>query len=146
LNENLSLLIMDIDHFKGFNDSFGHPAGDYILKNLAHLLKKSARKIDILARYGGEEFAALLPGIDVKNARKTAERWRKAVQRASFKRENKTFALTISVGFATFPTDAETKTDLIERADRALYDAKENGRNQVRHSSDSESSRTRLFG
>lgn len=146
LNENLSLLIMDIDHFKGFNDSFGHPAGDYILKSLAHLLKKSARKIDILARYGGEEFAALLPGIDVKNARKTAERWRKAVQRASFKRENKTFALTISIGFATFPSDAETKTDLIERADRALYDAKENGRNQARHSSDSESSRTRLFG
>jgi diguanylate cyclase (GGDEF)-like protein len=146
LNENLSLLIMDIDHFKGFNDSFGHPAGDYILKNLAHLLKKSARKIDILARYGGEEFAALLPGIDVKNARKTAERWRKAVQRASFKRENKTFALTISMGFATFPSDAETKTDLIERADRALYDAKENGRNQVRHFSDSETSRTRLFG
>lgn len=146
LKENLSLLLIDIDHFKGFNDSFGHPAGDFILKNLALLLKKSARKIDILARYGGEEFAALLPGIDAKNARKTAERWRKAIQRASFKRENKSFALTISVGFATFPSDAENKTDLIERADRALYDAKENGRNQVRHSSDSEGSRSRLFG
>jgi diguanylate cyclase (GGDEF)-like protein len=146
LNENLTLMLMDIDHFKGFNDSFGHPVGDFILRSLALLLKKGARKIDILSRYGGEEFAALLPGIDVKNARKTAERWRKAVQRASFKRENKSFAVTISIGFATFPADAENKTDLIERADRALYDAKENGRNQARHTSDSENSRSSLFG
>jgi diguanylate cyclase (GGDEF)-like protein len=146
LNENLTLLLMDIDHFKGFNDSFGHPVGDFILKSLAALLKKGARKIDILARYGGEEFAALLPGIDVKNARKTAERWRKAVQRASFKRDNKSFAVTISIGFATYPADADNKTELIERADRALYDAKENGRNQARHCSDRENSRTSLFG
>jgi diguanylate cyclase (GGDEF)-like protein len=146
LNENLTLMLMDIDHFKGFNDSFGHPVGDFILRSLALLLKKGARKIDILARYGGEEFAALLPGIDVKNARKTAERWRKAVQRASFKRENKSFAVTISIGFATYPTDVENKVELIERADRALYDAKENGRNQARHCNDSENSRSSLFG
>ncbi|PWT90080.1 MAG: hypothetical protein C5B54_07820 [Acidobacteria bacterium] len=136
-----SLLIMDIDHFKGFNDSFGHPAGDFVLKSLANLLKASARKIDILARYGGEEFAALLPGIDQKNARKTAERWRKSVQRASFKWETKSFAITLSIGFATFPIDANTKGDLIDKADRALYAAKEKGRNQVRHCTEAEMAR-----
>ena len=134
--QNLTLLIMDIDHFKGFNDSFGHPAGDFILKSLATLLKKTARKIDVLARYGGEEFAALLPGIDKKNARKTAERWRKNVQRSSFKSGGQSFAITLSIGFATFPEDGTAKVELIQKADRALYDAKENGRNQVRHHDD----------
>ena len=136
LKQNLTLLIMDIDHFKGFNDSFGHPAGDFILKSLATLLKKTARKIDVLARYGGEEFAALLPGIDKKNARKTAERWRKIVQRATFKSGGQSFAITLSIGFVTYPEDATGKVELIQKADRALYDAKENGRNQVRHYDD----------
>jgi two-component system, cell cycle response regulator len=134
--QNLTLLIMDIDHFKGFNDSFGHPAGDFILKSLATLLRKTARKIDVLARYGGEEFAALLPGIDKKNARKTAERWRKSVQRATFKSGGQSFAITLSIGFSTYPDDGAGKVELIQKADRALYDAKENGRNQVRHHDD----------
>ena len=134
--QTLTLLIMDIDHFKGFNDSFGHPAGDFILKSLALLLKKNARKIDTLTRYGGEEFAALLPGIDAKNARKTAERWRKNIQRANFKSGGQSFAITLSIGFSTYPADGETKIDLIEKADRALYLAKEQGRNQVRHIDD----------
>ena len=135
-NQKLTLLIMDIDHFKGFNDSFGHPAGDFILKSLAQLLKKNARKIDVLARYGGEEFATLLPGIDKKNARKTAERWRRNVQRATFKSGGQSFAITLSIGFVTFPEDGQGKIELIEKADRGLYDAKENGRNQVRHPDD----------
>ncbi|MGH9857390.1 MAG: sensor domain-containing diguanylate cyclase, partial [Acidobacteriota bacterium] len=134
--QNLTLLIMDIDHFKGFNDSFGHPAGDFILKSLAALLRKTARKIDVLVRYGGEEFAALLPGIDKKNARKTAERWRKSVQRATFKSGGQSFAITLSIGFSTYPDDGTGKIELIQKADRALYDAKENGRNQVRHQDD----------
>jgi len=129
----LTLLLMDIDHFKGFNDSFGHPAGDFILKSLAQLLKKNARKIDILARYGGEEFAALLPGVDHKNARKTAERWRKNVQRATFKSAGQSFAITLSIGHATSPDDGQSKVELIAKADRGLYAAKEKGRNQVRH-------------
>ena len=131
--QTLTLLIMDIDHFKGFNDSFGHPAGDFILKSLALLLKKNARKIDLLARYGGEEFAALLPGIDKRNARKTAERWRKTVQRSTFKSEGQSYAITLSIGYATYPADGDSKMGLIEKADRGLYVAKENGRNQVRH-------------
>ncbi|MCI0411924.1 diguanylate cyclase, partial [bacterium] len=135
-NQKLTLLIMDIDHFKGFNDSFGHPAGDFILKSLAQVLKKNARKIDVLARYGGEEFAALLPGIDKKNARKTAERWRRNVQRSTFKSGGQSFAITLSIGFATYPEDGHAKIELIEKADRGLYDAKENGRNQVRHVDD----------
>ena len=135
-NQKLTLLIMDIDHFKGFNDSFGHPAGDFILRSLATVLKKNARKIDVLARYGGEEFAALLPGIDKKNARKTAERWRRNVQRATFKSSGQSYAITLSIGFATFPDDGKAKVELIEKADRGLYDAKENGRNQVRHVDD----------
>jgi len=130
----LALLILDIDHFKGLNDSFGHPAGDSVLKKLATLLQANARKVDLLSRYGGEEFAALLPGINVKNARKTAERWRKIIQRTSFKWDAKSFAVTVSIGVATFPDDATAKMELIEKADRALYDAKEGGRNQVRYS------------
>jgi two-component system cell cycle response regulator len=136
-SQKLTLLIMDIDHFKGFNDSFGHPAGDFILKSLAQVLRKNARKIDVLARYGGEEFAALLPGIDKKNARKTAERWRRNVQRSTFKSGGQSFAITLSIGFTTYPEDGHAKVELIEKADRGLYDAKENGRNQVRHVDDS---------
>lgn len=144
--QSLTLLLMDIDHFKGFNDTYGHPAGDFILRSLAGLLKTNARKIDILARYGGEEFAALLPGIDLKNARKTAERWRKSIQRSSFKWNKATFAITVSMGISVFPDDSRVKAELIEKSDRALYDAKENGRNQVRHISDLGDSRSRLFG
>jgi two-component system cell cycle response regulator len=132
-DQTLTLLIMDIDHFKGFNDSFGHPAGDFILKSLAQLMTKTARKIDILARYGGEEFAALLPGIDKKNAKKTAERWRKGIARSSFKTSGQSFAITLSIGYATFPSDGQSKVELIQKADRGLYRAKENGRNQVQH-------------
>ncbi|HSP07888.1 MAG TPA: diguanylate cyclase, partial [Acidobacteriota bacterium] len=142
----LTLILMDIDHFKGFNDSFGHPAGDFILRSLAALLKGNARKIDILARYGGEEFAALLPGIDLKNARKTAERWRKSIQRSSFKWNKHSFAITVSMGISLFPDDSRVKAELIEKADKALYSAKENGRNQVRHLSDHPESRSRLLG
>ena len=145
-DQSLSLLIMDIDHFKGFNDSFGHQAGDFVLKSLADLLKSNIRKIDILARYGGEEFAALLPGIDSRNARKTAERWRKAVQRANFKWEGKSFAITMSIGVATFPDDAREKIELIEKSDAALYRAKENGRNQVQHWADEQERKSSLFG
>jgi diguanylate cyclase (GGDEF)-like protein len=134
--QTLSLLILDIDHFKGFNDSFGHPAGDFVLKSLAQLLKKNARKIDILARYGGEEFAALLPGVDKKGARKTAERWRRNTERSAFKSLGQSFAITLSIGYATYPADGQSKMDLVEKADRGLYDAKENGRNQVRHADD----------
>jgi diguanylate cyclase (GGDEF)-like protein len=146
LQQPLCLLLMDIDHFKGFNDSFGHPAGDFVLKSLAALLKGNARKIDILARYGGEEFAALLPGIDLKDARKTAERWRKTVQRAYFKTQNKSFTVTLSIGFAGYPKDATDKKDLMEKADRALYQAKQNGRTQVRHFNDVEGQKSTLFG
>jgi diguanylate cyclase (GGDEF)-like protein len=143
--QTLALILLDIDHFKGFNDNFGHPAGDFILRSLAGLLKNNARKIDIMARYGGEEFAALLPGIDMKNARKTAERWRKSIQKASFKWNKHTFAVTVSMGFAVFPEDSRVKSELIELADRGLYDAKENGRNQVRHAGET-GSKSRLFG
>lgn len=129
----LTLLLMDIDHFKGFNDTLGHPAGDAVLKSLAAVLKKNARKIDILARYGGEEFAALLPGIGPKNGEKTAERWRKAVEREHFKWNDRKFAITLSIGFASYPEDAVNKTELVDRADSALYEAKANGRNKIWH-------------
>lgn len=146
LKQPLTLLLLDIDHFKKINDTCGHPAGDYILKGLAGMFKETARKVDILSRYGGEEFAALLPGIDLKNARKTAERWRKKVQSTTFKRDKQSFSITISIGLATFPDDASNKKEFIEKADRALYLAKETGRNQVRHCRDEESQSNRLFG
>jgi two-component system cell cycle response regulator len=161
----LTLMMMDIDHFKGFNDTFGHPAGDFILRGLAALLKKNARNIDVLARYGGEEFAALLPGIDAKNGKKTAERWRKAVQRSTFKWDGRNLSVTLSIGLATYPDDVKVEPEnfrnddaarikarenhqeeLITRADKALYEAKENGRNQVRQWGERKATGSRLFG
>ncbi len=127
----LSLMLIDIDHFKKINDAYGHPAGDTVLENIALILKKALRGIDILARYGGEEFAAVLVGTGGNGAKKMAERLRASmIKNPFFINENK-LTVTVSIGIATYPHDVATRDNLIDRADQALYYAKKNGRNQV---------------
>lgn len=128
---SLSLMIIDIDHFKRINDAYGHPTGDTVLVKLAAILRKILRGIDVLARYGGEEFAAVLINTETSGAKKMAERLRSHVMNNPFYVDEKKLTITLSVGIATYPYDAATKEELISKADQALYYAKKNGRNQV---------------
>jgi len=127
----ISLLIIDLDFFKKINDTYGHPVGDLVLRGTADILRGTVREVDMAARYGGEEFAALLIGTDKKGAIQTAERLRKAIESYEFRADGKKIRVTSSIGVASAPPDASTKEDLIERADRALYKAKSDGRNRV---------------
>ncbi len=129
--QTLSLMLIDIDHFKKINDTYGHPVGDSVLKNIAAILKKTLRGIDIIARYGGEEFAAVLMGTGNAGARKMAERLRTTVMNTPFFINDHKISITMSIGISVYPNDAGTKTELIDKADKCLYYAKENGRNQV---------------
>jgi diguanylate cyclase (GGDEF)-like protein len=129
----LSLIMLDIDHFKIFNDTHGHLWGDTALKQVAQILEKSLRKADILARFGGEEFVVLLPEIDKEHGRKVAEKLRRAIERADFPKAatQPLGRLTISLGLAAFPEDAQEANALLDHADQGLYLAKLRGRNQT---------------
>jgi len=129
----LSLLMLDIDHFKKFNDTYGHLQGDSVLIHTANIIKDSVREIDIACRYGGEELAVIMPATDTEGAYIVAERLRKKIEEHNFPAVNngKTLHVTVSIGIATFPVHAELKQDLIHKADQALYLAKANGRNRV---------------
>ena len=127
LGAPLSLLMIDVDRFKAYNDSFGHVAGDEVLQQLARLLCDTARSVDVVARYGGEEFAVILPDADEAGAAKFAERFRVAIESANWPRRN----LTVSVGVATRKEQTQDAGALLDRADNALYRAKRNGRNRV---------------
>jgi diguanylate cyclase (GGDEF)-like protein len=129
----VSLLMIDIDDFKSFNDSHGHPAGDLALRRLALLLKQSSRSCDFVARYGGEEFAIIVPEVSADSARRMAERLLKLVDEAEFEGEEVMVGgrLTISIGVATYPMQAKGKSELVEHADQALYRAKGLGKNRV---------------
>lgn len=129
----LSLVMLDIDHFKPLNDSLGHQAGDQCLRAMGELLRKAVpRQSDVLARYGGEEFCTLLPDTDGEGALTVAERIRKAVEDYSFLINGERIPLSISAGVATLdPTAPCEADDLVARADQALYRAKANGRNRV---------------
>ncbi|MEC7028274.1 MAG: GGDEF domain-containing protein, partial [Pseudomonadota bacterium] len=128
-----SLLMVDIDHFKGFNDNFGHQIGDQVLRLVARTLTDGVKGRDMAARYGGEEFAIILPDTPLHAAAIVGESLRKAIAGKEVVNRNtgeKLSRITISVGAAEFTVE-EDITDLIERADAALYTAKHNGRNQV---------------
>jgi two-component system, cell cycle response regulator len=127
----LSLVMFDIDHFKKINDSFGHLAGDYVLKHLAQTVKTRIRREDCFARYGGEEFAIVLPEIDGLNAKPFAEKIRQLVEATDFKFENTSMPVTISMGVSTLEPDSSDAQVLIKRADDRLYEAKSSGRNCV---------------
>jgi len=128
---NVSFLMIDIDHFKLVNDRLGHPAGDRALSVVATILRENVRGEDTVARYGGDEFAVLAPLTDAKGARTLGERLRTLVERNDWSKGEGRLPLTISVGTATFPDDAEATLDLIHKSDIALYRAKHAGRNRV---------------
>jgi diguanylate cyclase (GGDEF)-like protein len=129
----VSLLILDIDHFKHYNDTNGHLEGDDVLKKVGQILKGSIREDDVAARYGGEEFVILYPGAGKHLALRLAEGLRHAVESYAFPHgpRQPLGALTISGGVATFPEDSRSGVDLIRCADQALYDAKGRGRNRI---------------
>lgn len=129
-NQPASLLLCDVDHFKRVNDTYGHPVGDEVLRQVAKVLQRSVRKIDIPARYGGEEFAVVLEATGSEGAMHLAERIRKDVADMVIESDKGPFHITMSIGIASFPDDARERPVLIERADNALYFAKENGRNR----------------
>lgn len=122
----VSLLLLDIDHFKSYNDRFGHQAGDDALGEVARILQHTVRSYDMAARYGGEEFGVILPNTDKAGALEMAERLRRAVERTEWLKRQ----ITISIGVATL-SYGQSVPALIEEADRALYSAKELGRNRV---------------
>jgi diguanylate cyclase (GGDEF)-like protein len=128
---HLSLVLVDVDHFKRINDTWGHLAGDAVLKEVATAIRRRIRREDLLARYGGEEFALLLPEIDLKGAQAMAEKVRKLVEKHTFRFDGEEIPVTISAGVAALAKKNETAAALIKRADERLYEAKETGRNKV---------------
>ena len=131
-NKKLSLIMIDIDNFKGVNDTYGHPAGDEVLRRLALLILRNIRETDTLYRYGGEEFAVLCPETDKEGAFELAERIREAVRREKFTvGRNRVVHITVSLGVASFPEDTRDPEDLLAVADLSLYKAKTEGRNRT---------------
>jgi diguanylate cyclase len=126
----LSLLVLDIDHFKQVNDTFGHLAGDKALKAVALRLLQNVREVDIVARYGGEEFVVIMPNTDSEAAYRVAEKLRSVIAGAGFHYRNQPVRITVSCGLAGF-REGDTAEDAFRRADDALYGAKQAGRNRT---------------
>lgn len=136
-SHRLSVVLLDIDHFKRFNDRFGHQAGDEVLRTVARQLQEAVRSFDFVARYGGEEFAVLLPETPAESAREVAERIRAAVSASPYvPSTGKPVRITVSIGIATGPENATSPAELIKLADTALYRSKADGRNRVTHIDD----------
>ncbi len=130
-NNRLSMLMMDIDHFKKFNDTYGHEMGDDVLRVVARTLQAEAREVDVVARYGGEEFCILLPETDPEGALKAGDRFRSAIEAQEIPHEDGHVTVTASFGTAEATEDTPKGEDLVRNADVALYHAKANGRNRV---------------
>ena len=132
-NHMLSLLLLDIDFFKAINDTYGHPAGDYVLKQLSKLMKSLVRQCDVVARYGGEEFSIILPETGTVGAKVLAQRVRRGVEQHSFVYQEQEIKVTISIGIASNDMSEDTmkRAELIARSDQSLYRAKNEGRNRV---------------
>jgi diguanylate cyclase (GGDEF)-like protein len=130
-SRKLSLVIVDIDHFKVVNDTYGHATGDVVIKELGAILNRLKRETDVVARFGGEEFCVLCEETDVAGALQLAERVRQELGRTTFETELGKLTVTCSLGAATFPQHAKGRQDLFEAADRALYKAKKAGRDRV---------------
>jgi len=129
LQKPLSVLFCDLDHFKGYNDTNGHSAGDAVLREVAHLIEESVRNVDVAGRYGGEEFVVLLVETERETALTVAERIRERIHSAGFSANG--VPLTVSIGVAGYPDDADRREDLLNKADWAMYLAKRRGRDQV---------------
>lgn len=130
-NRMVSLLLLDIDHFKSFNDTYGHPVGDLVLKEIASCICQSLRTNDIPARYGGEEFTVILPETNEQGGFTIAERIRTTIERHTVHSLNRQLKVTVSIGCASYAASEIAQKDLIDRADAALYYSKEHGRNRV---------------
>lgn len=129
----LSLITLDLDHFKRLNDQYGHPAGDDVLREISRILNAAGRESDLVARYGGEEFALVLPHTDARGALLAAERCARAIQAAEVQHDGKIIRVTASFGIATFDQlTHRNAAGLLEAADQAVYAAKDAGRNTVR--------------
>ena len=130
--KDLSLLMIDLDEFKRYNDRFGHMAGDIVLKTVGRILTEQFPNAgDLVCRYGGEEFCVLLPDCTKSRAVERAETLRKKIEAQILVLRREETKVSVSIGVATFPKDAKSKEELIDRADQALYDAKSKGRNRV---------------
>ncbi len=130
--EPFSLLMFDIDFFKKVNDTYGHLAGDFVLKELTKIIKSNLRKSDIMGRFGGEEFLIILPKTKLPGAMRLAKRMNEEVKNHKFIYEEVNIKVTISIGITT-PTRSDSVASLIDRCDKALYDAKKNGRDRVEY-------------
>jgi diguanylate cyclase len=126
-----SLLMLDIDNFKKVNDTFGHPAGDEVIKKLANIIKKAIRETDIAGRYGGEEFAVILPDTPVANVEFVAERIRRLVEKCVVVYDEDNISFTVSIGIAGFKHTYKDSTQWLDMADKSLYQAKAAGKNRV---------------
>ncbi len=129
--EKFTFLMLDIDDFKKINDVYGHMVGDSVLKDIARCIIDSVKQTDMAFRYGGEEFSVLLPASDIKDGKHVAERIRSRIEDAVFEKGVHDLKLTISIGVSNCPVNAKTVSDLISKADKALYDAKSSGKNRI---------------
>lgn len=130
--EGVSILLLDIDHFKLVNDHHGHQVGDVVLKEIARILRDTVRTVDAVGRYGGEEFVAILPHTSIDEARQTGERVRRAVEDHRFRAGDKELRVTVSIGVASHPSERiDSPSAMVREADQALYRAKDAGRNRV---------------
>jgi diguanylate cyclase (GGDEF)-like protein len=127
----LSLIMLDIDHFKRFNDTFGHQAGDTVLSTVAHIIQDNIRAIDVASRYGGEEIAIILPGTDIEGAKIIADRIRQSIKGNTFHFNQQSTNISVSIGLVCYPVDSTVKSDLVRKADLALYWVKNHGRDGV---------------
>ncbi len=128
----LSVMMIDIDHFKNINDSYGHKGGDLVIKSVGKMLANHSRATDCVCRFGGDDFVVVMPEMDVADAMNRAEKWRTLLKSKHMIYRTNTIAPTISVGIATYPDIGNTSSSIVDAADRALYNAKESGRDCVR--------------
>lgn len=130
-NNKLTLVMFDIDHFKAVNDTYGHPCGDYILKEVANAALQTFRKTDTVFRFGGEEFVVILTETDIKQAEIPLERFRKTIETLDLSYQNQPVNITVSIGACQLDQSIGNKEEFLQKADNALYDAKNSGRNKV---------------
>lgn len=130
-NNKLTLVMFDIDHFKAVNDTYGHPCGDYILKEVANAALQTFRKTDTVFRFGGEEFVVILTETDIKQSEIPLERFRKTIETLDLNYQNQPINITVSIGACQLDQSVGNKEEFLQKADKALYDAKNSGRNKV---------------
>ena len=130
-NNKLTLVMFDIDHFKTVNDTYGHPCGDYILKEVANAALQTFRKTDTVFRFGGEEFVVILTETDIKQSEIPLERFSKTIETLDLTYQNQQINITVSIGACQLDQSIGNKEEFLQKADNALYDAKNSGRNKV---------------